>query len=77
MQKSIFVIFELSDGNPNVTFELGFAIGIAKNYFILKSKKRRRKLPADIDQIDRIDYESLSELRRKLADRINRRYLTS
>jgi hypothetical protein len=75
IQNSIFVIFELSDCNGNVIFELGLAIGIDKNYFILKRNKSR-KLPLDIADFDQIRYGSFKELRNILADRIDKRYLS-
>lgn len=74
IQSSLFILFEFSDNNSNVAFELGLAIGIKKDYFILRKKALTDEMPSDIRGIDRIEYGTYRELENKLLERINQRY---
>lgn len=73
IQESFFTVFEFSESNLNVAFEFGFALGINKAYFIVK-KAKGEDLPADIRDLDHIEYRSYNELKSKLRKRIEDRY---
>jgi len=66
-------IFEISDNNPNVMFELGIAYGIGKYIIILKNRKTIRKnpIPSDLRGIYRGEYEGpIANIRGRLANSI-------
>ena len=66
-------IFEISDNNPNVMFELGVAYGIGKYAIILKSRKTKKKspIPSDLGGIYRGEYEGpITNIRGRLANSI-------
>ena len=73
IQESFFTIFEFSEKNLNIAFEFGFALGINKAYFILK-KRKGEDLPADVRDLDHIEYGSYKGLASKLKQRIKDRY---
>jgi hypothetical protein len=66
IRESTFSIFDISDWNPNVSLELGYARGIGHPYFILldpsKSPGAIHDAPADLRGLDRIQYSSLETL---------------
>lgn len=64
IRSSKFGIFEISDQNPNVALELGMAYGFRKNALLIA--KNGSKISADLEGMDRLEYESLKELTRKL-----------
>lgn len=64
IRSSRFGIFEISDQNPNVTLELGMAYGSGKNALLIA--KKGSEIPADLDGMDRLEYESLKDLTEKL-----------
>lgn len=61
-------LFDITGWNPNVSLELGIAVGLGKRYFILLNQKidANKDVPSDIKGIDRIQYSSNSELEAKL-----------
>ena len=64
-----FSLFDITGWNPNVSLEMGIAIGLNKRYFVLwnhKIDEQRTDVPSDIRGIDRIQYASNSELEAKL-----------
>jgi hypothetical protein len=65
---SKFGIFEISEGNPNVTLELGMAWGFRKKALLLA--KKGFKIPADLEGLDRLEYESFRDLTEKLRTKI-------
>ncbi|MGP8066863.1 MAG: hypothetical protein ACLPU9_01270 [Thermoplasmata archaeon] len=71
IRESIFSMFDISDWNPNVTLELGFASGIGHPWFILvnpsKSTGGVPEVPADLRGFDRIQYDSLEALEAGLS----------
>lgn len=68
-----FSLFDITGWNPNVTLELGIAIGRRKKYFLLLNQKieAHKDVPSDIKGIDRIEYTSNTELHSKLIILIN------
>lgn len=64
IRSSRFGIFEISDQNPNVTLELGMAYGSGKNALLIA--KKGSEIPADLDGMDRLEYESFKDLTEKL-----------
>lgn len=58
-----FCIFDLSHWNPNVTLELGYAVGINKKYHIIVNHGRRgQKVPSDLQGYGRQEYTNYSSL---------------
>lgn len=62
-------VFELSDNNPNVMYELGIAYGQGiANPLILRSRKAKNKtLPSDIKGIFYLPYNNLQSIKGRLA----------
>lgn len=63
-----FSLFDITGWNPNVSLELGIAVGLSKKYFILLNTKLdpNKDAPSDIKGIERIQYESNAILEAKL-----------
>jgi hypothetical protein len=63
-----FSLFDISGWNPNVTLELGIALGQKRTHYILfKPKTSGEEVPSDIKGKERIQYKSLVELKGKIA----------
>ena len=73
IRSSRFGIFEISDQNPNVTLELGMAYGSGKNALLIA--KKGSKIPADLDGMDRLEYESFKDLTEKLRTKTKAFYI--
>lgn len=52
-----FCIFDISRWNPNVALEIGLAQGLGVEYYILLNKNLSTGVPADIQGLQRIEYE--------------------
>jgi hypothetical protein len=64
-----FGIYDISNPQkPNVFLELGAAIAIGKPYFVIC--KTGTEVPADLGGLDRIEYESYSELAEQIRAKI-------
>lgn len=61
IRKSHIVIFEISDVNPNVLYELGIANGLKKPIIILRELESKEELPTDVNQFIYLNYKK-SEL---------------
>ena len=57
-----YCIFDISLWNPNVALELGLAEGLGVEYYILLNKKLSKGVPADIQGLQRIEYEETKGL---------------
>jgi hypothetical protein len=57
-----YCIFDISTWNPNVALEIGLAEGLGVDYYILLNRKLKRDVPADIQGLQRIEYESVKSL---------------
>lgn len=68
-----FSLFDITGWNPNVSLELGIAVGSGKKYFILLNTHldANKDAPSDIKGIDRIQYSSNEELEAKITILIN------
>lgn len=53
-----FCIFDISTWNPNVALELGIAEGLGVDYYILLDRRLSKGVPADVQGLQRIEYES-------------------
>jgi len=73
---SDFCIFDISGWNPNVTLELGFAMAIGDQWYIAidPSRTEIKEVPSDLRGLDRIQYDSYSELEDKLRVLLEQRY---
>jgi len=63
-----FCIYDVTNSNPSVCLELGIAIGAKKPYYIICEKGT--KLPADLQGLDRIEYESYKQLSEELKKKV-------
>jgi hypothetical protein len=75
IDSSIFAIFEISDNNPNVMFELGNAYAKNKGLIFLKNATSKEKIPSDIIgkyivQYGGERYPKLADLRPKITKTI-------
>lgn len=61
--KFIVVILE---NNPNVYFELGYAMALKKEIIILKSTKNEDRIASDISNLIFIEYDNEYDLKEKL-----------
>jgi predicted nucleotide-binding protein len=68
IRSSRFGIYDISGWNPNVTLELGLAFGLNEKAYIAidPAKTKVDEVPADLRGIDRIQYNSYSELQKGL-----------
>jgi hypothetical protein len=64
---SEFSLFDVTGWNANVTLELGMAVGLRKEYYILLNTDGNTDAPADIRGLDRVQYTSNTELEAKLT----------
>ncbi|MFA4936097.1 MAG: hypothetical protein WC568_09705 [Candidatus Methanoperedens sp.] len=68
-----FGIYDITTEKQNVFIELGIAIGFDKPYYIIRKidlNQKERKIPADLEGIDRIEYEAYGELTGKIKELI-------
>jgi hypothetical protein len=57
-----FCVFELSDNNPNVLFELGYAYSKGKGIALLKNRKSPVPIPSDLSGLFLLYYEDQTTL---------------
>lgn len=64
IRESDFSVFDISAWNPNVTLELGMALSLSDDWYILFNPEQTdvHEVPSDIRGIDRIQYTSFSGL---------------
>jgi len=76
IRKSHIVIFELSDVNPNVLYELGIANGLKKPIIVLRETNANEKLPTDLNQFIYLTYDKnkLDKFHHKLSESIIKAY---
>jgi len=69
IRNSDFSIFDVSDWNSSVTLLLGFAMASNNEWYIAfdPSKTETREVPSDLRGLDRIEYNSYSDLQTKLT----------
>jgi hypothetical protein len=69
IRESAFGIYDVSSWNPNVTLELGLAMGMEARFFIVFNPQKQdlSEVPSDIRGMDRLQYRSFSELEQRLA----------
>lgn len=76
IRESDICFAEISTDNPNVWFELGFAVAVPKDVVLVCSDERESKFPFDVQHRNIISYKTESSsdfdaLRRKITQRIN------
>ncbi len=73
---SDFALFDITGWNPNVTLELGFAMASGEDWYIAFNPEHTvlDEVPADLRGIDRIQYNSYTELGDKLRALVEQRY---
>jgi hypothetical protein len=68
MNRAAFSLFDITEWNPNVALELGLAYGRRLDYYILfDPTKGDTDVLADVRGIDRINYESYTQLGERLS----------
>jgi predicted nucleotide-binding protein len=72
LQEASLCIFEISDSNPNVLFELGLAYMLGKTAILLAHKDSPGTQISDISGIHRIEYGDLVECRALIARAIDK-----
>ena len=65
LQKSKYAILNITGWNPNVLFELGLAYGLNKKTILIKD--RASDVPADLRNLEYLEYSNSSELFSKLS----------
>lgn len=60
-----FCIFDVSLWNPNVALEIGLAAGLGVDYYIIVNHSLTKGVPADIQGLQRIQYQSATGLGRE------------
>ena len=70
MQKSNYLIFNISEHNPNVMLELGLSYGLGKHTVIIKDKKTKNI--SDLSNTEYIEYAHAIELRNKITSYFDR-----
>ncbi len=76
IRESIVCIAEITTDNPNVWYELGYALALEKNVIILCSEERTTLFPFDIRHRNILVYKTqtisdFQELKNRLKNRIN------
>ncbi len=69
IEKSAFIIADITPDNPNVFYELGYAHAINKPVILLSNLKRK-KVPFDINNYDKLTYENNSNGRQELKGKL-------
>ena len=69
IRESRFGIYDISYWNPNVALELGLAFGLNEKAFIVydPTKIEKDEVPSDLRGLDRIQYQSFTELEAGIA----------
>jgi predicted transcriptional regulator len=75
IENSLLCLAEITTDNPNVWFELGFAIAVPKEVVLICSDERTTKFPFDVQHRNIIRYKTeapqdFAELRQKITARI-------
>lgn len=65
---SSFCVFELSDNNPNVLFELGYAYSKGKGIVLLKNKRSSMSIPSDLSGLFILYYDDPTSLENLTLD---------
>jgi hypothetical protein len=66
---SRFTLFDITTWNPNVSLELGIAIGQRRDYYLLFNPDiEGPDVPADLGGIDRLQYTTYTELETALSE---------
>ncbi|MGC1852063.1 MAG: hypothetical protein WA687_06450 [Solirubrobacterales bacterium] len=72
---SRFSLFDITTWNPNVTLELGIAVGRSTSYYLLfNPNMAEQDAPSDLGGIDRLEYTSYAELGKRLSELLAQEY---
>ncbi len=67
IEQSTFSIFDITSWNANVALELGIAVGLDEDYYILFDPSHdETDVPSDLGGIDRLQYDDFSSLKVQL-----------
>lgn len=70
IQESDIIVAETSEINPNVFYEVGLAHGLNKETILVCQKSEN--IPFDLNSINHVIYNSIVDLRDKLANRLKK-----
>lgn len=77
IESSDILLFDITSWNPNVTLELGVALGLKKKLFLLFDPTYGgENVPSDISGMERIQYQSMTDMKTKISFAISK-YLES
>lgn len=76
IRESQFAVYDISGWNPNVTLEFGLSLGYGEKAYIAidPTKTPVEDVPADLRGLDRLQYNSFSELEAGLARLIGQEF---
>lgn len=77
MSEADVCMFDVTDNNPNVMFELGYALGAQETGFVVIHESAVPNLSADLTGWDQLRYSSLSDLADKVYERVDRVRISS
>jgi nucleoside 2-deoxyribosyltransferase len=60
IESATYCIFDLSDNNPNVLVELGYALGMRKGLAIIRNKASRVPMPSGLSSLLTLSYDNAS-----------------
>ncbi len=68
IEEATFSIFDITGWNANVALELGIAVGLNEDYYILFNPERdQTDVPSDLGGIDRLQYTDFTSLKSELS----------
>jgi len=76
IQNASLCFADITTDNPNVWFELGYALAIGKDVCLVCSKERKEKYPFDVQHRSIIEYSvespsDFEELKNKITEKLN------
>ncbi len=75
IEEAAFSIFDITTWNPNVSLELGIAVGLGEDYYILFDPTvDQTDVPSDIGGIDRLQYKDYATLKSELRRLLEQQY---
>jgi hypothetical protein len=75
IKNSVLCFADITEDNPNVWFELGYAIGVQRDVILVCSKERTTRFPFDVQHRNIINYsatapQDFEELKLKITDKV-------
>jgi hypothetical protein len=75
IEEAAFSIFDITTWNPNVSLELGIAVGLEEDYYILFDPTADQSdVPSELGGIDRLQYQDYATLKDELTRLLEQQY---